>query len=524
MDNLGINYKRRKRQSNENAKIILDCFITELEQHNPIIGEDFTVKSISASKYKVNYYSNKADSLCEKIQADWAIPILIESISRLYEGDLKEYIEYGVVYKRALSYIWKSNFPNYYGTRKNIDSIVELLKLCYMIEMINGEEIIFVTQKDFEYKVKKGYITYDDKFYEFHEFFANKMAGRGKRLRISEENSRLIGEKDFLTSLLYVIEGKNPSSIELFKGTFYEKIPGINNDDCLDFWQTVFFRSLLYYYSLMSEELDEDSSNVIIFHEFATTIPEGFVRQDIIENTFWREDWLKKQDLTRYGNLVCERPIFRISSEGDFATSSFLIGDSINHYIEDSILEYTDRYDRAKLPNDVFKKTISEPFEDEIVKGMIDLGFVAGHVSEAGVWQQYFYNNNQIERKDVILRFDDKLKLYGEIDTFAFLPGTNLAILVECKVLHDYRSLRSFKNLVNKLQDDSEGFRNKINHKAKWLKKAMEFKYKNDVEIIKILLTDISLPIFNKEDDDIFLCDKNMFFNVLEHLLEECCN
>lgn len=524
MDNYGVNFKRRKRQANENAREVLERLDGDISERKPIIDDEFTVKDIATMQFKVKYYSDKADALGKKIQADWAIPILIETISRMYMEDLKDYVDYGNAYKRALGHIWKSNFPNYNGTKKNIDSLVELLKLCYMIEMINGEGPIFIVQKEFKYKVEKGYVLYDKRFIDTHLLFKMKIAGRGKRLRVAETNNRLLHEQTFLTSIMKVLEGSNPSDIELFKGTFYEKIPGVNNSECLEFWQTVFARSILYCFSVMSEVSDEESSNVIIFHEFAMELPEGISSQNVVNNLFWQENWLKKQDVSRYGNIVVERPILRISLGGDFATSSFLIGDSINHYIEDSILGYSDRYDRAKLPDEVFKNAISEPFEEEIINEMIGLGFTAGHVSEGGIWKcRWRDEENQIINGNIDLRFDEKTKLYGEVDVLAFFEETNLAFLVECKVLNDYRSLKGYRNLVNKLRDDSEGFRKKIDTKAKWLKKALEVKYECDVQIFKVLLTDIMLPVEDNEEDDILMCDKDTLLDVLGEVLNEFC-
>jgi hypothetical protein len=268
---------------------------------------------------------------------------------------------------------------------------------------------------------------------------------------------------------------------------------------------------------LISEDSEELNSAVCLFHEFSTSIPEGYYTQDIVSDTFWNKQWINGQHVSKYSQLIVERPILRMSEQGDFATSAALIGDSINLFIEDSILGYSSREDRAKLPKEVFKRAVSEPFEEEIIDEMVERGFEAGHVSEIGIWNKKWLDEHGIKEENENLRFDDT-KLFGEVDTFAFYPNGDLAILIECKVLNDYRDLRSFKNLVGKLKEETEGFRKKVNKKAEWLEKALEAKYERKIRVLKVLLTDIRMPVFDNSED-VYLMDKERLLDSIDKLL-----
>lgn len=86
-----------------------------------------------------------------------------------------------------------------------------------------------------------------------------------------------------------------------------------------------------------------------------------------IQDTFWTKDWMKSQSDERYSSLIVERPLLRITPGGDYATSSALIGDSVNYFIEEQIMDYPGRSPRIVLPPSVFKEAVSEPFENRVI-------------------------------------------------------------------------------------------------------------------------------------------------------------
>lgn len=367
---------------------------------------------------------------------------------------------------------------------------------------------------NFSFEINNGYYNCKAEHTSMIFEFFDLIQGRGKRLRIADTNSKLMNENmsEFLAALTNVLEGTEPKSIALFQGTFYEKIPGILNSECKKFWQSIFFRYKLYLHTLISEcKSRKDTADFIpsvtLFHEVLIALPEGFVTQEIIHDTFWNKKWLFDQDDERYGNLIVERPIMRITPNGDYATCSVLIGDSINYFIESQILNYTLRSPKINLPEEVFKDAISAPFENKVVDKLREIGFCAGHVTEKGIWL--------VEKGAINLNWNDKEKLYGEVDALAYHPVLNFAILVECKVINDVRDYRSYRNIVSKLVDDSEGFQVKLLSKSRWINQALSNYYKVDVSAVNVILTDIPIPIVDFSHEDIMLTYYDRFIQLV---------
>lgn len=114
-----------------------------------------------------------------------------------------------------------------------------------------------------------------------------------------------------------------------------------------------------------------------------------------------------------------------------------------------------------------------------------------------------------------------KVNVYGEIDALAYMEKLNMAILIECKVLNDIRDYKSFKNLITKIVDDSEGFQAKIEKKGKWVNEVLSNYFQTEVLAVCVLLTDISLPIVNFSNDNIIFIYYDKFFGVLEQILND---
>ena len=504
-----LNYRRRKRQASENSKIIIERLCNEIDTRKLLYPGVFRICTENELMDVIKKVQENVRFKAEKIAPDWSIPIILESIGKIYYGDQTEAIDYGTTFKRALVYLW--NTQRFSFGEKSIESILEILRLCYVIENLYGLRRIFLIDNAFAFTMKNGYCYLNEKYSLIVNEFANLIQGRGKRMRIADENSRLMCRNifGFLGALLDVLNGKEPKDIQLFKGTFYEKILGINHTECKKFWQGPFVRYMLFV-NMSMEQINENEKEeninpiVNIFPEFSIDVPEGLFTQEIVSDIFWNKTWLNNQDDERYSNLVVERPILRITEDGDFATCSALIGDSINYFIESQIFDYAFRSPKINLPSHIFKDAISTPFEDKVIYEFRKKGFWAGHVSESGIWK--------IQDRLIDLKCTSKEKLYGEIDALAYMQELNMAILVECKVLNDIRDYRSYKNIISKLVDDSEGFQTKIEKKGKWVNEVLTQFFQTEILSVYVLLTDISLPIIDFPNDDIiFTCYENFF-------------
>lgn len=518
-----INLNRRRRQASEDSNIVIERFVECIRRKECLYPVSCCIKNEFELMKIVDDLVRSVKEKAKSIQTDWSIPIIVEAIAKLYYGEQKNYIGYGTTFKRSLVYLWYAQ-DNRDANHKNIGSLIEVLKLSYVLEILYGLRKFFLISEEFQVELNNGYCSWNEEHTPMIEEFSLLVQGRGKRMRVSSINSTLMLDRpiEFYSALLSVIEGELPHKIELFQGTFYEHIPGIADKECKRFWQCLFLRYVLFFASLFDGfylkgyEIDIDTK-VTLFHEFGIELPEGYFTQEMVKEVFWNRDWVDAQDDERYSHLIVERPILRISPYGDFATCPILIGDSINDFLEGQIFDYSFRTPKINLPKGVFKNAFSEPFENLIIEILREAGFETGHVSEAGVWKT--------QRGDIVLDAGDGIDLFGEVDALAYSEELNLAILAECKVLNDVRDYRSYKNIVAKLVDDSEGFQYKLSEKNTWVNRALSKKYNTNVNAICAILTDIPLPVINFHNEDIFCMDYARFFAMLtewfKELLEE---
>lgn len=511
-----LNYNRRRRQAYENSRKIIEMFSSDLQNKKELYKGTFSIHNEKEVMDLLETLIKEVEVKAKYIQPDWSIPIILEAIGISYYGNPVKNKTIGVFFKRALVYLWKAN-DNELSYKKNLESLLEIIGLSYVIENLYAFRRFFLVIENFSFELNNGYCNYKSDYNRAIDEFCYLLKGKGKRLRIAKENSTLMCTKseEFLNALQNILKGEKPSNITIFKDTFYEHIPDITNDECKKFWQGLYLRYGFFIMALVLERKgktnEELCPSVTLFREFTLIIERDYFTQEIVKDIFWTKNWIKSYDNEMYGNLIVERPILRISKNGDFATCSALIGDSINNFIEEQILDYPFRSPRINIPPIVFKRAISAPFEDKVIAEFRNKGFLAGHVLESGVWS--------IQNK--MINLNCSLKLFGEIDALAYMPDLNMCFLVECKVLNDVKDYNSYKNIVSKIADDSEGFQSKILKKCTWVDKALTDYYKKEVSSFCVLLTDISLPIINFHSEDIIFTHYDLFFQGIEQILSE---
>lgn len=513
-----VDYKRRRRQASENSDILINRVVQYINNNECLYPGKYSIKSETDLMQIITKIRNNVQEKARNIQPDWSVPIILEAIAKLYYGKQHQHACYGTTFKRALVYLWKAN-ENNLACQKNLGCLEEVLHLSYVLEILYGFRRFFLVSEEFEIELDKGYCLYKEIFEPMIYEYGILNQGKGKRMRVSEVNTRLMLDKadKFLTALIQVLEGETPQNIKVFRNTFYEKIPDISDDGCRAFWQSVYFRYFFFMAALVDDFCStgnetEWDTRVILFPEFAINAEEGLFTQDIVREVFWTKEWVDKQDDERYSNLIVQRPILRISLDGDYATCSVLIGDAINYYIESQIFEYSTRSFKSKLPKSVFKYAFSDVFEENTIDGLREMGFVAGHVTEDNTWKT--------QTGEIVLKAFS-ISLYGEIDVLAYMPCLNFAILVECKMLNDVRDYRTYKNIIAKLVEDNEGFQSKLLKKCKWVNEALSNYYCIEVEAVCVLLTDIPLQVLNFTNENILLTDAYRFFEGVNMVLEK---
>jgi hypothetical protein len=181
--------------------------------------------------------------------------------------------------------------------------------------------------------------------------------------------------------------------------------------------------------------------------------------------TFWRRAWHANQPPERYKTLLVDRPILRIRPDEElFATSLFLIGDSINWFVEMALMD--EPYaSGVKLSPACFQRLVSAPFEEQVIGSFREAGFVAGRVSGKGTW------SNQNGTVDLSLALGTPP---GEVDCLAIHPR-GPGFVVECKVLNFPTTPARMQNVLGKLGErDTEGFRHKISAKVRWMSRYID--------------------------------------------------
>ncbi len=508
-----ININRRKRQATENTEAIIVDVWNKIRDGEVLIEKGCEIHNIVELDQLISEIEPNVELLARSIQSDWAIPIVLQAVGEIYYGGYKEYGEIGNCYKRVLVYLWQNSYE-VTGDYKNIERLKQLIKLSFVVEVLYSYRKMFVSIPELYFSFENGYTMVPEKFRESFLLFKNLAEGKGKRMRVAEVNSQLMNEKciQFFEGMVGVLEGREPKDIDVFKETFYEEIPGVKNPECAKFWKELFMRYSFYMITLISTKELGKLEEVILFHEFAFPFSEKYITQESVQNCFWTKDWFKKQSAERYGNLIVAKPILRISPNGDFATSSAVIGDSINYFVESQLLGYSNRSPYLNLPNTIFKKAFSDKFENQCIEFFRSRGYLAGHVLENGIWK--------IQKENKNLSLLDE-KLYGEVDVLAYHSLIPTVFLIECKVLHDVRDSQSYQNVIVKLKEDSEGFKSKLRKKAEWVKKAFEANLSITVDVIKVLVTDIPLPVLGANEEDILVLDYDTLKLMVENFDQE---
>lgn len=148
-----INYRRREKQANENSKIIIDRLQEKIIHGKTLYEGKYVIRNEKDLLNLVKEISEEVRNKANCIQPDWGIPIIMESIAKLYYGEQKSKVEYGTTFKRALVYLWNANFQNS-ADKKNLDSLLEILKMCYVLEVLYGLRRFFFFVKNLGLRLK----------------------------------------------------------------------------------------------------------------------------------------------------------------------------------------------------------------------------------------------------------------------------------------------------------------------------------------------------------------------------------
>ncbi len=517
-DNAIFEGSRLYRQAQEGSHLILNQIYSEKYPFGDAIkiisknNSGFSVSSVKDCKDNIRTIRAYTKEVSANISPYIAVPILFQTITDYYynRDSLKKPAWLGTALKIALAFVWKNVHARQSSDSKAITPIIDLIKATALLEQVEHAEMILEV-------FGEGVIDFTgDGFYSSDEqiiFAISELIEtfrlRGKVFRTLTDSVQAIHSQPIsaLDAIENVIRGELPKNQSVFQGTIFHNIP----NGPIEFWVGLWSRlRLILLSSYFRTFISEDPFGISIFQEFALIFPKG-MNKNLLEKKsrelFWEKTWYEKRTsntISEMNNMVVERPISRLSGELDlFVTAPILIADSLNWFIEESVMRYINR-GGVPLPESVFKSSISEPFENRTCETFRKHYFVAGKVNDSGIWMidRGEFGLSEIIGEDVTesvknLKIAKHLtdKMPGEIDVLAYHPSTQEVFVIECKVLgHPYRKER-IRNVVQKVGSvDNESFHSKLRKKIDWIQKTDIFSFIQVSQFVGLIVLDRKVP------------------------------
>ena len=207
---------------------------------------------------------------------------------------------------------------------------------------------------------------------------------------------------------------------------------------------------------------------------------------------FWNRRWLAAVPAgPEEAHAFVERPACRIArGRLLFVTSAHNVVDSLTRLTEESVGPYSGPRPYA-LPNTVFERIVSKPFETIVIQLFRQHGFVAGEVTSKGTW---------ITQDGTIEKPADIPRPKGQIDVLAWHPS-GYTILADCKVLQLPYNDSAWINLWKKIHEDEQGFRGRIQENAAWSEEFLRLSRRAVSRFVAVLILDQPLHLWHQSGD-----------------------
>jgi hypothetical protein len=461
----------------------------ELNMEN---GEDSSRYATAAKQYL-------HDSTLE-VSPFLAIPILVQAINDYYYPTINENAAWlGTALKTALAYLVQSIYTTEVPVGESLDRLMRVVRAAGHLDYM---QIVDTTYKAFpveghiiRYTPVHGPVMLSEELHVIWEEYGEAYGGRGPSiLRTVNDPVRAMWWQPSLAvrAIESVLRGGAPVDQAIFKGTIFEQIP---IGEPPEFWAGLWVRFKYSLYALRrSKEVAGNPYRIAIWMPLPAlqvAAAKAGLDVDLIEASaramIWNKDWVRQRIGSNARNMIVERPIIQLPSGAQlFVTTSMLIADSFNWFVEASVFRY---YDIGGVPLSqvVFDRLVSRKFEKDIINIFLSYGFKAGSVTSSGVW----YDGH----KHIKLINHAGERMPGEIDVLAYDEDSRTIIMVECKVLNLPFHPKSMLNLQSKIGDlDTEGFHSKVAKKLKWLRGTELFSSIPERNFDKFLMFDRWTP------------------------------
>lgn len=475
-----------------------------------------TIRNVDELRARRNQARAACMEWCRRLDPSIAVPILLQSIAECYYGPLKEEAaHFGPTLKTALAHVGRSVYGNVKPGRKtSLEAIEQAIWVAGLFLALEGNLMYWETMgtdSDFMVVDAKGIAGQSEHIRWVQEQATAATSLRGKAHRtLSESNATIWGRpRESLAAINAVVLGNKPSDQRVFRGTLFGDVP----KEARSFWWGLWgrFHAAIVSLSEYGSEGSDIPPPICLFPPHSIdALPDE--ERTSMQRLFWEPNWYASRVEGNESHLIVERPIIHIDRDRGISASSFmLIGDSLNWFIEASVLNYDGG---ERLPRFIFQKYVSQPFEEDANALFRRYGCISGRVSGSGSWST--------QGGEVMLKTDSGEPLPGEIDALAHHPELGVVFVAECKVLAFPMNQNRLRNVVLKIQEaDSEGFFAKQRKKIAWLAKSDRFRDTPPENFVGILLLDRKLTGM-KWEGDCWAIDIELLDSVLQEFLETC--
>ena len=427
---------------------------------------------------------------CQRIDPSIGIPVLIQTIPQCYYGPLKDkVITYGPALKSALAFVASGIYKRErFGRQTSVENLQNAIWSVDLFERLRGLRICFETyvrEDDYILIGSSGVVFMSENMSRVSQQAAASYNARGKTHRTLEDSNRVIWGKPLETvrALENILNGEEPRDQDQFKGTLFSEVP----KDRTSFWLGLLGRLLLAAFSMKGSNLEAEPVPGICFFsaDRIDALPDRLRRA--MRQLVWDSSWYQAGVEDRSYDLIVERPLIHINDgKTVLATTWHLAGDSLNWFVEASVMPYPTTGVK-RLPDKLFRKYVSAPFEEAVNEIFRKHGFLSGKVEKTGTW--FTQGGHRL------LTSPSQGSAPGEIDALAYHQEFGVVFVAECKVLAYPMNIHRARNLHLKIQPtDSKGFYSNLENKRAWLAGTAQFANISQEDIHGIIMLDRKVP------------------------------
>jgi hypothetical protein len=498
-------------------------------------GEALAISELADCKKAIATLRPLIDQASKAASPYIAIPVLIQAITEYYsEGLASKAAWLGTALKVALASVWSNVHEGDVAQNRSLAALPHIVRMAGALEQLEITQAVLENYGEGQVELRgDGPYPLDDKTYRGFIDLRETYKLRGKVFRTSEQTKRAVLDRPDLAmdAILNILRGDDPRDQPVFANTLLGEL---TREEPREFWGSLFARLFLMgVASIARAHVTNDLFGVSLIEASAWEYPtaeSAVLLQRSMEGLFWTREWYERMvdgSATSMNNLILSRPILRVASNVDlFATSPPFIWDSINWFIEESVMRYEGR-GGVPLSESVFNRLVSAPFETTIRDLFRGQRFLAGRVTQKGAC---LIEEGESGASEVLLgkKGDQSPALVhlagekcpGEMDVVAYHRSKAHLVVVECKVLGFPFALRRIGNIAQKIGEaDAEAFHAKLRRKIAWLRSTDVFSRLPVRGVSGMIVLDRKLP--GMEGGEFTVADAETLRSVLEEFVAQ---